>query len=486
MCEVPSLYILRNSSPVHNDKVILEDNAFVLSKDIVSIWTKEYWAGVSSVQTAESLYRPLFLTTVSLASSYVNVLRILVMLSHVIIGLMVYVLARSALTAYYSDYAREQDFSTAAVETISLFGASIFCFHPANVEVTAQVIGLMETMPIICGLGGLLLFTRLPVMGVLLIGLAPGWKETGFVWLGLSILYFLWKKHFRASFFLGAILFSWLDARFLIYAAMLRTTTKPFYLLNPLVTMDVIDGLFSRVALLGHYVRLYFWPFALSSDYSLGTLPLPGYFLQVWVIIAMIFTVVMLMFFGRFPWREKMSASVPVVFLLMTILPVLDPFGTMEIIFAERFGYGFRAGLTIMLSLVVARIYFKKLELFSRRIVFYAVMIFITSVPSLFYVFSLYRTIDWTTSYTLFSKDAARYPHNAKLHFNLGMSYAQSEQWKESEDEFSIAIELVPNFPEAHFRIGFALRKLGLVDDAQLHWKMADELGYKVEKTSRR
>ncbi len=451
---------------IYDDQAVVDTNEHVRARDFAAIWSSPYWGGVKKLYHQENLHRPMFLTVVAIFRENTGILRALVMLSHCVLGLLLWlVLQRIPATRAGPEDAPARLW--AGLATVCLF-----LWHPAQVEVTAQVIGLMETVPVILGIAALLLLDRQPVWAILIAGLAPGWKELGYVWLASVAFVFGVRRQYAFAAAAGGVIAAWLAHRYAVYGALFASGGLPYTLLNPLVGMEPLDAFLSRFTLLGENLKLFALPFALSSDYSRGTIPVPGYLVQVNVLVAVAFLLWL--------WRRWRGLPVYALVALATLLPTLHLTGPTGIIFGERYGYSFRFGLCVLVAIglqkAVAALESPDLLPWVKKTAAGAFAV----VLLIFYGQSFVRHGDWTSGERLFRKDISRYPFNPKLHFNLGMHFGGQKRWQEAREEFSRALDGAPDFPEAHFRTGIVLRELGQDDAAQLHWKIADELGHPV------
>jgi len=434
---------------IHQKTVHFGDNAavvnlnkFVISGDHASIWKYSYWAGVELVYQEQYLYRPMFLSVVSLFQKTPAVLHVMVVLLNSLLGVLFFFMLK------------ERSWLAAGI-------ALLLTLHPANVEVTAQVVGLMEVVPTLLGVGALMLVQRNPWAAIGLAALGPAWKETGFIWLGVVGLVLLAKRKytpFAAGVVLGCV---WLSIRYSIHGAFLGAPSETSDMTNPMAGMGAWDRMMSSFALIGHHLKISVWPYALTSDYSRGTLPLPGYLLHVWTLLG-----------GGFVywlwWKRKEISSVSAAAML-TLFPTLSFLGTTGIIFAERFSYSFRLGLFLLVFPIIRK--------FSKA----ATIVVMALLPLAFFV-TLDRHADWTSWPRLVSRDLSRYPQNAKLHFNMGMYFGNNSQWGEARESFTTALNLAPDFPNAHYRLALVYRELGNKQQAQTHWEAADALGYPLPR----
>jgi len=426
------------SGYVYDDSAVLEDNRFVTGGEFRRIWRTSYWAGTADANQ-ERLYRPFFLTLAAVTHSAPRFVHLLAILAHTAAGCLLWLVLRTRLPGAGAGAGLLR-------ASLPALGAGLFLFHPASVEVAAQGVGLMETLPLLLGVCAILLVPQRPGLAVILAALAPGWKEIGHVWLAGASVFLMQRRRIAWGIAGAAASAGWLLARQASTGQIPAAAPHP--LANPLVAMGCADGVWSRIALVGHQVRLTLWPSGLSSDYSRGTLPLPGYPLQPWVLLGL-----GLLCFLAWQWR-RLGAVEAVA--LATVLPTLDLTGGLGMVFAERFGYGFRFGLLLFLLSLVA----PALERMTTPRV-RAALAALAAVAILCGALSWRRYGDWSSRERLFRTDALAHPANAKLRYNRGLTHVESRRWAEAREEFAAAVRLAPDYPQAYFGLGIADVGLG-------------------------
>lgn len=463
VCLIPSLFMSLNTDLVYDDLALIEDHVYVVQSEWTSIWTKPHWSGIARVTSGENLYRPIFLSLLSIFRSWPGLLKIFMILSHFLIGIFLFKLIPKKENYEYTDI-------------VYFLPAFWFLFHPANVEANIQIVGLMESLPLLFGLVGIYYAASNPWLSVLAAAFAPGMKEIGFLSAGMTVLALLKNRKYQSMVSLCGVLLLWLMARWNVYGSFFAFPKQPYALLNPLVEMNVIDASLSKIALLGHNLRIAFYPFALSSDYSRGTLPLPSYLLDIWFIVGAVFIYFVFRYLKHMPMAVIMSFS--------TLLPTLHLTGNVGIVFAERFGYGFRLGLAYLSLTILAKV--NNSDLKNKLYGNWRVVVAASSVGLLLWYgqFSN-RTYEWRDMESLAKADLMNYPGNSKLHFNLGMAMGGKSRWEEAKPAFLRSVELAPDFPEAHYRLGIVYRELKDEENAQNHWRIAASLGYNIQMKSK-
>lgn len=445
---------------VYDDTGVFESNMIVKERDYAAIWSTPYWTGLNKAPEQENLHRPIFLTLAAMFQDKAIVLRWMLMLSHCMIGVLLWIILRKRTEEESGPW-------------LALIGAALFTLHPANVEVTGQIIGLMEAVPTLLGLAAVMCLPHRPGLALVFAGITPGWKEIGYAWLGCYVLLALHQKKFVSAVLGVFVCCGWLYLRWSISGELFQNEHPPYVLINPLVQMSGWDAFFSRFALLGHHLRLFFFPHPLSSDYSRGTLPLPGYFLQIWVLLALGFL--------AYLYKNRKSVPLEAWITFATLLPTLHLAGPAGSIFGERYSYGFRMAMVIVVILGVQRLLKAGTPLAGslRRNVILATMAIIVSA---FFLKTVERHQDWLSDLRLFEKDLRTYPMGAKGRFNYAVAMGRHKMWEAVQEQLAIVLAQVPDFPEAHYRMGLVSRTLGDEKRAQFHWGMAHELGYPIPR----
>jgi hypothetical protein len=442
---VPSL-LFPQREWIYDDGALLFDHAAVRHQDYHKIWSQPYWGELTFLNQVEFLHRPLFLTVLAALRPYSHWIRTVVWVFHFGTACLVFLFLRRPFQGRVPPL------------FFAYFAMALFLFHPAHVEVTVQAIGLMDILTTFFGALAFYLTQISPALGLASIALAPGWKETGYFWLLAYFAFLLAKRKFFSAFWVACVGIFWLGTRVWALGGLLSPHPLNYSLLNPLEKMKFVDAFLSRIALLGHYLRLFFFPRELFCDYSRGTLPLPGYVLQIWFLLG-IAGILLAYKHRRFLLQCENAVLVAA---LSSLFPALHIVQNLKVVFAERFAYGWVWGLCLLIGR--ALVWRKGLKVFLAVILVAA------------FARTTLRYRDWVDGETLFSHDLRNRPFNAKLHFNLGVVYGGQSQWEKARDHLLIAVQIAADFIEAHKRLGMVYERLHDDKRAKEHFAIAEFL----------
>jgi hypothetical protein len=431
-------WLYPKSAPIYDDLLHLKLNPFVRDWDFTSILTTPYWKGVESAYVQENLYRPFFLVLLALLQGVPVLLRVLALGVH---------FANARILARVL----ERDLRLSPV--LALVCGATFLFHPANSEVISQHVGLQDSFAHLMGVTAIYWLDRRPGLSFALVAFAPGWKEIGLVWLaGATVLQGFRRRWNWAGLGLGAIL-CWMMIRYLIYGSVAQFERVPYPGQNPLVLFTGLEALISKISLIGHQLRLLVWPVRLSSDYSIGTLPIPVGIFH-WASILGISFVIAAALIALGVIRKRV---LPIFWVGgATLLPTLHLLTPIGALFAERFGYGFRWAVVGVLGGFAGALAAKASS--SAR---WAALGLATVMITVSYAGLFQRLVLWTDPVLLFSHDAEVYPSNPKIQINLGNAFAQRGRWLEAALAYGRAVEISPDNPDSRLKLGLAYRVLG-------------------------
>ncbi len=437
---------------VYEDAFLMK-NVFVHEGAFWKMLTTPFWEGVGGVQNAESGYRPFLLFTLWVFKIHPVALHLFLWLAHLASGLSLYFLLSENRRSRSSPW--------------PLIALAIFLFHPFSCEIKSQIMGLSESVLLTVGCLAFYLSALLPAVGLFLIALTPGFKETGMIWLAVYVVFlFVKKRPSHGVVGIGILLF-WGFANANANSGW-TTAAAPLALVNPLVELNFWDASLSRMALLGHAVGLFLFPWNLSSDYSFTTLPLPSYPLQIWFFVGVVALVLFARNLGsliRSKWGLVVTAAI-----LSAVLGNEHLFGYFSGVFNERSWLVAYFGVCLWIFSQLEIVEFSKTT--AKRVLLALVVFGI--VP--FWILNFQRQKAWVNSQTLYLTDSIAHPTNAKLHFNYGFTAGAMEQWPQARDAFLRALRLYPNFPEAHFRLSLVYDAMGEKEKGQQHREAGEKL----------
>ena len=73
-------------------------------------------------------------------------------------------------------------------------------------------------------------------------------------------------------------------------------------------------------------------------------------------------------------------------------------------------------------------------------------------------------------------------PNDGTIHYNLGAAYSNKEDYKQAVASYLKAVELEPEMGDAHNGLAFAFYKLKEYEPASRHIKIAEDLGFQIDK----
>lgn len=222
---------------------------------------------------------------------------------------------------------------------------------------------------------------------------------------------------------------------------------------NPLVQIPIA---------ISSYVKLIFWPAALSLYQTEMA------FTQGQYILAVIVT---LIFIGLIVWGYFKNRTVFfwLSFFVITLLPTLTPFKISWIV-AERYAYLGTLGIIVVVAILLDRL----IELNENgKMVGYFVLVMLVASLS---VRTIIRNQDWKSEDTLWLATAKVAPSGQTIHNNLGDVYARQGNLQKAAEEFQKAIQINPNYGDAYHNLGNTYQQMGQMDLAIESYKKALEL----------
>jgi len=219
--------------------------------------------------------------------------------------------------------------------------------------------------------------------------------------------------------------------------------------INPLIQIPVA---------LSSYLELIFWPQRLTLYHSEMHFTPLGYTIRLLVTLVYFGTLVFSFFKSKrvFFWLS---------IFLVSLLPTLTPLGISWIV-AERYAY-FGAVAIITATVITAyNLLGRKLGKETLTILF-ALIILILAVRT------IYRNFDWKNEDSLWIASAKYSPTSPQNHNNLGDLYFRRDELDKAAHEFSIAIQLKPDYGDAFHNLGNTLYKMGRLDEAISNYQKA-------------
>ena len=333
------------------------------------------------------------------------------------------------------------------------FGAAVlFALHPIHVEPVAWILAVCDlemtffyVLTFWCFLrvgeqrGGRRLWTQAAMTASFL--LALGSKEPALTLPWLATIYEHFYREDRAQttraekflrqgplwlVFLGYILM-----RVMVLGAVAHSTG-----LHQLTSRET---LLSALALMGQYLSKLLWPAHLSAFY---VFQVSTRLLQVRVLAgigalalsAMVFVVL---------WKRARPASFGILWLLVTLMPVLNARWMGAYVFADRYFYLPSVGFCLVVGWAATALW---RAAGGQQIVWRAAAVSAACFLAVLCVLRIVtRVPDWRDDVTLFTQSLAAEPNDYRLHDALGLAYWIRGESEGAEREWQETLRLEPN-----------------------------------------
>ena len=227
--------------------------------------------------------------------------------------------------------------------------------------------------------------------------------------------------------------------------------------MNPIGTLDT---LFSAVALVGQYMGELFWPVHLSAFHlfhasrSLFALPVLGG-VSALGLCAFLFYVL---------WKRERQVSFGILWLFVTLAPVLNARWMSAYVLGERYLYLPSVGFCLVAGWACAVLWQSSL---TRKSTVRTMVVAAACVVAALCVLRIsLRILDWRDDVTLFKQSLAAVPDDFRLHDALGAAYAIRGELEGAEREWQEALRLEPNSLEPLASLGSLYAQEGRFEQA--------------------
>jgi hypothetical protein len=360
--------------------------------------------------------------------------------------------------------------------------AALFAVHPVHVEAVANVVGQSELWVAVALLGSTALYLRDRMEGplrpstalwiLLLYAVACFAKEHGIVLPAIIVVAELTVVSDNAlplerarrlrPFYLGllAVALGFLAARGMVLADHSLGGFAPF---TPFAVLHIspVDRVLTAVGVVPEWLRLFFWPARLSSDYGppevdiaqgLNLVQLPGFLLLIAIVAAA--------FLLR---RRQPVMSFGIAFTCLALLPSSNFLLPAGIVVAERTMFLASAGAMLFVgALAVAVREQLRATPASIRAWRFGAPVTCAALLGLGGMRSWNRTRVWHDNETLFRQSIVDSPRSYRAYFLLGSWDVHHQRQRLGESELKQGMRLFPYDPYMAFTLAEAYRDAGM------------------------
>jgi Flp pilus assembly protein TadD len=201
-----------------------------------------------------------------------------------------------------------------------------------------------------------------------------------------------------------------------------------------------LETVLSALALLGQYIFKLLWPAHLSAFYVFHP---STHFFQAPVLEGVAAVVLCVAVFGAL-WKEARPASFGILWLLVTLAPVLNAGWMGSYVLADRYFYLPSVGFCLVAGFASAALW--RAASARQGPWRWAVVAGATAVAALCVLRIVTRVPDWRDDLTRVSRALAAEPDEFILHDGLGDAYWMRGEWALAEREWKEALRLKPSF----------------------------------------
>lgn len=250
---------------------------------------------------------------------------------------------------------------------------------------------------------------------------------------------------------------------------------------NPYMFASSTEKLATKIEVLNHYLKLMFYPYPLSSDYSYSTIPYTSFTdPKVWFSIGftLLLIVLTLYFFKK---RNILSFALAFYLLHLFMISnlVMDIGATMgeRLVYHSSFGFAFV--IAVLFDLLT-----KKMHPKSKQTALIVFGLLIT-LPCASIVME--RNDAWTNDKKLFTTDAWTVPNSALVNGNAGKAYvdlSEMEANKSMEKELlgkallhlHRSVKIHDKYVNGYLNLGVVYFKLNNYVKAEEYWRIAQKI----------
>ncbi len=374
---------------------------------------------------------------------------------------------------------------------LALALAAIWGLHPLLTEGVTNIVGRADLLAALGILMGLLCYVRATARAGWrragwLIALALSQtialfsKENGVVLPALLLAYDLiwyersiWRRRILSYMVLALPFIAFFGLRSQLHMHL----EVPFHK-NPLVGAAFWPARMTAVKVIGKFLWLYIWPARLSADYSYNSVPLFQWPFFQWsgagwenlqAPIALALCVAGIVFAVRLR-RENKPVCFFVLFFFIALAPTSNLFILIGSAMSERFLYLPAIGLTGCVIALICGLFRRYSQPALKTWLSAAAVVICLALGARTHA----RNVDWHDEATLWTSVTDVNPDDALAHLNLGSALLEIPgRMPDAIAEYQRAVEIYPNYAEAHNNLGALLLQSGRTTEAVAEYQAA-------------
>lgn len=218
----------------------------------------------------------------------------------------------------------------------------------------------------------------------------------------------------------------------------------------------------TKMEILFYYLRLMFWPWPLTCDYSYNQVPLVGW--DNISAIAGVISYATLFVLSMVFFRKKSLLSFCILFFFIASAPVNNLFFVNGATIGERLLFVPSIAFCVIIPWALSELSHLDLKTFSSKSknIFFGLL---TLLIIIFGGMSYSRSQEWKDNFILFEKAVERSPNSARSHYYLASLYLESGRSAEIKSEsdkfladaishYNKALDIYPNYKQALYNSG--------------------------------
>jgi tetratricopeptide (TPR) repeat protein len=388
---------------------------------------------------------------------------------------------------------------------IAFIAALVFALHPIHTEVVANIKSRDELLCYFFAFWSLNVFmnymkqakTSQLLLGCFLFFLALISKETAITLVVIiPVLFFMYYDDNKRR---AILIFAATGLATIVFFVIRTMVLTKFNANEPGATTDFMDNalagapsfpikLATEFLVMGKYLKLMFIPYPLLANYSFNSIPFVD-FGNIWALLSIAAYGVMI-YFGikRFAQNKKDPWAFAILFYLATLSLFSNfPF-LMGAEMAERFAFFASTGFCIAVALAIEQWLLKADAGNVMSLKASKTLAILAPLVLVFGGLTVARNMDWKDEYTLYKTDLEKSPNDSRLYQYLATAIAENmypeepdstkrkAMDKESTEYLKQALNIYPNFAEAHVELGRLYERGGNFDSALTHNSRALQL----------